>query len=146
MERCDYRDMLESAGVEYTPNRLAVMKIVGNSAHPVSAQEIIQILSGARTMNKVTVYRVLDLLVEKGLIERISSADRSFRYGAGRRASRKPHPHFFCTQCGHMECLDPAGLKLDWQALEESFPGAVDKVEIRVDGTCRNCLDREKDR
>ena len=79
--QCDYVYLIEQSGLGQTPNRLRVLEIIGNSPHPISAQEIIAALNQSRDVNRVTVYRILDLLVGNKLIERISSGDRSFRFG-----------------------------------------------------------------
>jgi Fur family ferric uptake transcriptional regulator len=138
--RCDYPRLLESKGVTATPNRMSLMEIVGDSAAPMSPQEIHEALKGTRRVNRVTVYRILDLLVENGLLERLSSGDRSFRYGLAPNANHRPHPHFFCRQCGAMECLASDSLRLDTRIFERRYPGAVEKVEVRVDGICKNCV------
>ena len=138
--RCDYPQLFRSKGVTATPNRLSLMEIVGDNAAPMSPQEIHGALNRKRRVNRVTVYRILDLLVENGLLERLSSGDRSFRYGLAPNANHRPHPHFFCRRCGAMECLDSDSLALDTRTLERRYPGAIEKVEVRVDGVCRNCV------
>jgi hypothetical protein len=39
-----------------------------------------------------------------------------------------------------VDCLNPGSLNLDTTSLWETFPGQIDKVEIRVDGICKNCI------
>jgi Fur family ferric uptake transcriptional regulator len=91
-------------------------------------------------VNRVTVYRILDILVEKELLERISGGGRAFRYGMAPNANHQPHPHFYCRHCGNMECLNPESIHVDTDALQRTFPGLIQKVEIRVDGLCKSCL------
>jgi Fur family ferric uptake transcriptional regulator len=88
----------------------------------------------------VTVYRILDLLVDHGLVERISSGGRAFCYGMAPNEHHRPHPHFYCKRCGRMECLSPESLRIDVSVLLQTFPGRIDKVEVRVDGICKDCL------
>ena len=138
-DQCDYFGLLENSGLSHTPNRLRVLEIIGDSPHPLSAQEIIDILNQTRCVNRVTVYRILDLCVEKRIVERISTGDRSFRYGLGPNINHQPHSHFFCTECGEMECLNPDIVNLDAESLERSFLGLIQRVEIRFDGICEDC-------
>ena len=79
--RCDYEGLLKHSGLGHTVNRLRVLEIIGNRSHPPSAQEIFDELNKSHEVNRVTVYRILELFVEKRLVERISAGDRSFRYG-----------------------------------------------------------------
>jgi Fur family ferric uptake transcriptional regulator len=51
-----------------------------------------------------------------------------------------PHPHFYCKRCGQMDCLRPDSLNVDSATLWKTFPGRIDKVEVRVDGICKNCM------
>lgn len=140
----DFLNLLEDVGIDVTPNRLTILSTIGSVRAPLSAQEIMDRIPAQRLMNRVTVYRILDLFVEKRLLERISTGDRSFRYGINPLAARPPHPHFFCTQCRRMKCLDDQTLSVDLHALRESFPGAVEKIEIRLDGICPDCLGRKE--
>ena len=142
--RCDYEDLLESRGLEKTTNRLRVLEIVGNSSYPLSAHEIYKTLSRTHDINRVTVYRILDLLVEKKLAERLSADDRSFRYGLAPNENHSPHPHFYCIHCRNMECLSPESMELNLYDLERTFPGLIQKTEIRFDGICKNCLKNQK--
>ena len=141
-QRCNYTELLEGSHLPSTPNRLTILEIIGNSSFPLSPQEIYKKVRSSHPMNRVTLYRILDLLVRNELLEKISSGDRSFRYGMAPSANHPEHPHFFCNQCGNMECLDPEALRLDIEALRKTFPVLIQKVEIRLDGICKNCMGR----
>lgn len=138
--RCDYDDLLKSAALEPTPNRRRVLEVVGNSRFPLSAADIYQTLEPRHAINRVTVYRILDLLVARGLVDRLSTGGRAFYYGLAPNKFHRPHPHFYCLKCGQMNCLNPESLPVDANPLWRTFPGRIDKVEIRVDGVCQNCM------
>ncbi|MDM8524480.1 transcriptional repressor [Desulfococcaceae bacterium HSG8] len=142
--QCNYSALFRRCGLDNTPNRISVMEIVGNSTYPLSVQEVFDILKRTKHVNRVTVYRVLDILVKKGLLERISGGDRAFRYGIAPNDNHRRHPHFYCKQCGNMECLNPESISVDMEALERTFSGLIEKAEVRIDGVCRNCLRAEK--
>ncbi|MGD8705839.1 MAG: transcriptional repressor [Syntrophobacterales bacterium] len=137
--RCDYEGLLKHSGLGHTVNRLRVLEIIGNRSHPPSAQEIIDELNKSHEVNRVTVYRILELLVEKRLVERISAGDRSFRYGLAPNANHQPHSHFYCLECREMKCLSPDQINLDTQPLTRSFLGLIERVEVRFDGICEGC-------
>ena len=141
---CDYDRMLEHGGVGLTPNRLAVFETIGNSQRPLTADEIIREVEQRIKVNRVTVYRILDLLVENKLVERLSAGDRSFRYGLAPSSKHARHPHFFCTQCGRMECLSPDAIHLNLNTLDGELNGSVETIQIRLDGTCKKCLQNMK--
>lgn len=140
--QCDYVDLLESSGLNPVSNRVRVIEIIGDSSSPLSAQEILAIFRRTQDINRVTLYRILDLLVKYGLLERMSAGDRSFRYGLAETPNHPRHPHFYCTRCGRMECLEPRNLDLDMAALAESLSSEIQRVEVRLDGICKDCLNR----
>lgn len=142
--RCDYPGLLGLSNLAVTPGRMIVLRIIGSSASPLTHQEIYRTANRTHPMNRVTVYRILDVLVERGLVERLSSGDRSFRYGLAPNANHPRHAHFYCRNCGDMECLDPGIVKLDLQPVEKVLPVVIQKVEIRLDGICRNCLKKRE--
>ena len=138
--QCDYGALLTAAGLEATANRLRVLEVIGNNSYPLSAGDIYRTLKRRGTINRVTVYRILDQLVDHDLIERLSTGGRSFYYGLAPNAYHRPHPHFYCKNCGQMDCLNPESLTINVNPLSQTFPGQIDKVEIRVDGICKNCM------
>ncbi|MBW2590394.1 MAG: transcriptional repressor [Deltaproteobacteria bacterium] len=142
--KCNYAHLLENSGLGSTPNRLKVLEVIGNNNYPLNAGEVIDILSRSTDINRVTVYRILDLLVEKKLIDRISGGGRSFHYGLAPNEHHQPHPHFYCRECGRMECLNPESLHLDIKPLNRTFPGLIDNVQVCLDGICKNCLKNEE--
>lgn len=140
----DFKSLLESCNLGGTPHRIRVMEVVANSTAPLTAQEIYDTISRTTNANRVTVYRILDLLVEKRLLERISGRDRTFRYGLSEKSGEKNHPHFYCTLCGNMECLRPDSVAMDVESFRRTFPGTVENVEVRIDGVCKSCLKRNR--
>ena len=146
-EHCDYAKLLEASEIPSTPHRLRVLQLIGNSPAPLGYKEIYKALQEDRhPINRVTLYRILDLLVEKRLVERIGSGARVPCYGPAPNAHHPPHPHFYCSVCGSMKCLDPRSLPVDVGAIQDAYPVQIQKIEIRLDGICGNCLNRDATR
>jgi Fur family transcriptional regulator, ferric uptake regulator len=141
---CDYSGLLEESGLGHTANRYRVLEAIGNSGRPLSAQHIFETLNRSENINRVTVYRILDLLVEKGLVDRISGGGRSFVYGLAPNENHPAHPHFYCKTCGRLECLNPQSLSVDIQSMRRTFPGLIENIAVRVDGVCKKCLKKGK--
>jgi Fur family ferric uptake transcriptional regulator len=138
--QCNYPQLLKAAGMQATANRLRVLEVVGNNSFPLSAGDIYKTLERSRAINRVTVYRILERLVDQGVVERLSTGGRAAYYGLAPNTYHQPHPHFYCKHCGQMDCLNPESLNVETEALWKTFPGRIDKVEVRVDGVCKNCL------
>ncbi|MCP4690479.1 MAG: transcriptional repressor [Desulfobacterales bacterium] len=137
---CNYEELLISAKLEATPNRLRVLEVVGNNNFPLSAGDIFETLERGGSINRVTIYRILDLLVAHGVVERLSTGGRAAYFGLAPNDFHTSHPHFYCKSCGRMDCLSPESLIVETGSLSKTFPGRIDKVEVRVDGVCKNCL------
>ena len=138
--QCNYEKMLASVELRVTENRLRVLEVVGNNSFPLSADDIFKTLERSCSINRVTVYRILDLLVDHQIVERLSTGGRAAYYGMAPNDYHLPHPHFYCKSCGQMDCLNPDSLNVDTDTLWKTFPGRIDKVEVRVDGVCKNCV------
>lgn len=131
--------MLARAGIEPTALRLCVARVLVLEGQALPAADILARVRAVQPANKVTVYRILDLFVEKGLARRHSSGDRAFRYCPGPGFSRQAHCHAFCVRCGRMECLQTADGMVDVAALARSLDMDVAGVEVRIDGVCAAC-------
>ncbi len=138
----DLKSTLEKAQVTFTPHRLRVLQTIWDSPFPLSHRDIAQQLKETNPIDRVTLYRTLELLVGSRLIERITSIDRSFRYA---RADKAPHdhPHFYCSGCGVLECLDADLFNLNLESIQERLPVTVRRVHVRIDGLCRKCRERK---
>lgn len=142
-QRCNYEEMLAASGLEPLPNRMRVLEVIGENACPLSAQEIFATLRRTGGIDRVTVYRILELLVRKGLLEHLSGGGRSRLYGMAPNPNHPAHPHFSCRRCGALQCLQPGSLTVDTSGIDRTFTGRVQSVSVRVEGICRTCLKKE---
>lgn len=90
--------------------------------------------------DRVTVYRTLQVFVDKGIIHTIPTADNSIRYALCKDECSEGHHHdhhihFICTKCDTTYCLD------DVVTPEIKLPKGytADHVEMVVEGICKNC-------
>jgi len=133
------REHLRRNGQDPTLNRILVLCALAESDHPLTARQVHERVLAEHKLNKVTVYRILDLFADTGVANRISSGDRSFLYCARPGRWRQGHIHFHCTSCGQVQCLDKEGLPFDANALADALPMDVENIELRLDGICLKC-------
>ncbi|SKA96470.1 Fur family transcriptional regulator, ferric uptake regulator [Paucidesulfovibrio gracilis DSM 16080] len=125
---------LRQAGVDPTARRVMVYEAVARAEGAVSAPDLLGTLCAH--MNKVTLYRILDLLVEHGVVARHTGPERTAHYCLGRG-----HGHFHCTHCGRCICLRLEDAHLERLVGPElTGLGRVEDVELRVEGICSDCL------
>lgn len=143
---CNYTNLIKEKGIEPISNRVRVLELIGSNPTPMAAQDILTAFRRSEEINRVTIYRILDLLVEKGLVQRLSSGGRGLIYGLSPNENHPPHPHFRCKSCGVLQCMQPDTITLNILEIQRSFAGEISNVEIRIDGTCGNCLKAAKKR
>ena len=139
-EHCNYAEMLKGHGLYPTPLRKVVLRSIGEVSRPLAAVEIKAAVQHEMSINKVTLYRILDLLVDRGLVKRLSAGDRGFRYGMGETRHHPDHPHFLCSRCGLMECLEPDMLPADIKKFQTKGKRIIKHVDVRFEGVCEKCL------
>jgi Fur family ferric uptake transcriptional regulator len=131
----DAQELLRLCAVPATENRLLVLRALSGAAQPQTPLELLAQLSDR--MNRVTLYRILELLVERGVVARHNAGERSFRYCLGRGVAG--HSHFHCTRCGVTQCLDSKLLEPGLSRILSGLPMRVDMAEITLGGVCEGC-------
>ncbi|KAF7597894.1 MAG: hypothetical protein CGU29_16290 [Candidatus Dactylopiibacterium carminicum] len=126
---------IHTLGARATPARIAVLDLLLLADHALSHHEVETALA-AHGFDRVTLYRVLDWLVETGLAHRITENDRVFRFNASHMERNHPaHAHFRCEGCGRVFCLDSAPVATP--SLPPGFIGH--QADLRISGKCSDC-------
>ncbi len=132
-------ETLRLAGIARTPQRMAVLKILQDSNQPLSIGLIREKLETQTNINKVTVYRIVSLFKQKGIIRDVSASGGSVYFEMA--TSEHPvHPHFSCNQCGMLSCLTPLTFSHALQLAGSRDDYRVDHIEIHISGLCNGCL------
>lgn len=133
------RALLRTADGRVTPARLVVLEILLDSTTALSHHEIEgDIERRGLDVDRVTLYRVLDWLVERGLAHRIAAEDRVWRFNAADRLHAGKHAHFHCSRCGQIVCLDGPDSTATF-ALPKGYQ--PERTEITIHGRCPRCTD-----
>ena len=135
----DVETFLRSSGLRKTPVRVGVVEVLTKAARPMSVP---QILGKLKSVDSVTVYRTLGTFVEKGIVHRIRSEDRSWLYaiGSAHKTHEHKHPHFVCEECGKVECLEQSVIPQDFvKSLGVERDYSVSYPEVVLHGTCPSC-------
>lgn len=119
---------------QMTPQMSRVLEILKTERVHLNAEEILQQVDVSRP----TVYRALDRLMQEGFVRRLSlEGDRSvYEY------VREVHTHFVCRNCGKIYDL-PFSKDIGTELIGGSGH-QMEKTDVTVYGTCRNCLKDNK--
>jgi Fur family ferric uptake transcriptional regulator len=125
---------IRRTGARATPARIRVLQLLRSAPTALTHNEIEQAL-GAPTIDRVTLYRVLDWLVDSGLAHKNSDAHRVFRFSAAAAGEHTTHIHFRCEHCGRVFCLDAAP-----PAAPLLPPGfELSRLDFDLRGHCADC-------
>ncbi|MDM4015512.1 Fur family transcriptional regulator [Roseiconus lacunae] len=131
------RNDIRAAGLRATPARMATLRLLREATTPMTHADVAQELDDVG-VDKATAFRNLNDMTEAGLLRRTELGDHVYRFEEIRpgEVGKDSHPHFLCTVCGAVSCLD--NVKLTAGSLRESDKvGEV--VEILLRGRCNKC-------
>lgn len=128
--------------LKYSRHREAILKfLAGRYDHP-TAEVIYQSLKEEfPKISLGTVYRNLTLLTEMGEIQRIPCGDTSEHFDG----VTLQHPHFVCRKCHSVSDLQIDDLSFLNTLAEGKTDGRVETHQLIFYGSCKSCLNAEKD-
>ncbi len=93
-------EKLREKGLKVTPQRMAIYNAVAQlKNHPTAEHVLDKIKADFPSISVATVYKVLNILVEKGLLSRVKSEKDVMRYDA----MQDHHHHMYCTETDRIE-------------------------------------------
>lgn len=132
-------NLLRGKKLKVTRARIAIVQALIHAKAPLSIEEIKKEVG--RSANAVTVYRVLEQLVESGLVYQTDfrSGKAYFEY------QEVAHHHIVCTQCGAREEVGTC-LEIDpTLALKRSKKfHSIESHALEFFGTCKECKKEKK--
>lgn len=132
-----FKELLRSRSLKATSHRLNLLiKLQAyNSAMPYSA-----IQEAMKSMDRVTLYRTLESLKEKGIIHKaFQGSNESYYAICGKECNNHDHHHhdhvhFKCVKCESVTCEVPS------KKVEISIPNIdIHKVSVHLEGVCNLC-------
>lgn len=137
MSNNDVEDILTRKEVKPTSNRILVMRELIKASHPVSLADL-EVLLGF-SMDKASIFRVLELFSEKDIIHVIEDGSRSLKYelchSGTHHTIADQHVHFYCERCKETYCFEDVNVPL--VNIPEGFsPHAINYM---IKGICPKC-------
>lgn len=137
MSNNDVEDILTRKEVKPTSNRILVMRELIKASHPVSLADLE--ISLGFSMDKASIFRVLELFSEKDIIHVIEDGSRSLKYelchSGTHHTIADQHVHFYCERCKETYCFEDVSVPL--VNIPEGFsPRAINYM---IKGICPKC-------
>jgi Fur family transcriptional regulator, peroxide stress response regulator len=134
MDIGEIRDKLLGKGMKVTPQRMAILEAISTlNNHPTAENIIDYIRKNNPNIATATVYKVLDALIENGLINKVKTEKDIMRYDA----HLEKHHHLYSTDSDRIE--DYADDELS-EILEKHFekkgiPGfKIEDIKLQIIG------------
>ena len=131
--------VLSRAGLKRGGARERVIELLATEPCALSAVEIEdELRSSGRPTGRASVYRVLELLVEHGLVERVEVGDGQARFERS-HPDGEHHHHLVCDRCGRLVAFDDPGLERAIDRLSQRLGVRVESHDVLLRGACQRC-------
>jgi Fur family ferric uptake transcriptional regulator len=131
--------VLSQAGLKRGGARERVIELLATKPCALSAVAIEdELRASGRSTGRASVYRVLDLLVEHGLVERLEVGDGQARFERS-HPDGEHHHHLVCDRCGRLVAFDDPGLERAIDRLSDRLGVRIDSHDVLLRGACQRC-------
>lgn len=130
---------LNEAALRATPARLALMQLLETTKTPLDVQSMIAFLEKQHiNTDPATVFRIMNMFTEKGLVKQIQLHEGKFRY----ELTNKPaHHHLVCVRCGSIEDVSSCNIAALEKEIEKKKQFKVISHSLEFFGICNHCQD-----
>lgn len=132
------KEILRKRDLKATSTRLDVLATISNYNSAIPYSEIQKSLID---FDRVTLYRTINILVDKGIIHKATTiGEEAYFAMCGTSCDSEDHQHdhihFTCKICSKVSCLHLS------DKIMVSVPGhQIEQLNIEASGTCDACLD-----
>lgn len=122
--------------IKKTPARMGILEFLSGSESPVDVSQISLFLKEKKlNTNKVTVYRIIDVLYKNGFIDRLEFGEGKFRY----EIKKADHHHFICEKCGDISDISDCNIEVLEHHIAQKKGLLVKRHSLEFFGLCKNC-------
>ncbi|RZK44136.1 MAG: transcriptional repressor [Pedobacter sp.] len=137
MADIDAIEILKRNKLKHTKQRVRVLEDINANSSAISQPTLEKKLGNE--IDRVTLYRILNTYVEKGILHRIVDVNGTANYAicspkCSAEQHHDEHVHFNCTVCNKVFCLTT---KVPEIKISEGFQ--ADSISLIAYGTCKDC-------
>jgi Fur family transcriptional regulator, peroxide stress response regulator len=136
MEELHIKSYLTKNGVRPLQKRVKIMHyLISNRNHPTVDIIYNDLVQKINSLSKTTVYNVLNLFIQEGLVTALNIENNELRYDA----DTSVHGHFKCKICGAV---------FNFGIRKEEMPDPmlsgfrIDELQYSIKGICSFCKDK----
>lgn len=130
------KQLLQDSGLKSTEARIALLNLFDREKNPLDVFSIVESLrSSGVEMDQATVYRVLDVLTQKGLISKLEFGEGKYRY----EMQKEDHHHLICSSCGKIEDIEDRKMEEFEAEIKKKKGFLVKSHSLEFFGVCKRC-------
>lgn len=137
MNNDNIENILNGRGIKPTANRILVMKELMKASNPVNLADLEVLMEFS--MDKASIFRVLELFAEKDVVHVIEDGSRSLKYelchSGTKHSIADQHAHFYCEHCKETYCIEAASVPMI-DIPNDFIPHSINYV---IKGICPKC-------
>ena len=131
---------LDAGGYRLTAPRRALAELINEYNGHFTAAELEKLARERRLgISRATLFRVLDLLTELSVVERLDLPTGEHAYVPCARAH---HHHVICSRCGRATEVEDAGVAEAVAEIARRSGYRIDSHRLELFGLCRHCQAR----
>ena len=136
--------IFEENEIKKTLARTSILDILRKVKKPIDVGEIIERLKSMKIkVDRVTVFRNINLLVKKRLIDKVEFNEGKYRYEI---ASLPHHHHLVCTDCGNIDDIESESLHSEIdkisKTVNKNFNFKIEEHKVEFFGKCKTCKNK----
>lgn len=133
--------ILRNQGCRITPVVTSVVNYLFKTGVVRTAQQLRDDVSDllGYQVNLATMYRVLERLLQCGIVCSMHKADGLMRYYLCRNPQHGEHHHFICSSCMRVQEVPVCFSESFSRYVEENLHATVDRHFIQLEGLCASC-------
>ncbi|NDY42463.1 transcriptional repressor [Dissulfurirhabdus thermomarina] len=140
-----FRDFIRRKGLRYTPERERIIREIFATHDHFDVETLyLGMRRKGHRVSKASIYRLLPLLIEAGLVQEVFFEDGHMHYE--HIYGHDHHCHLRCTQCRRIEEFTDPALEDVERRLAERFGYRVQGHKLEVLGLCPACRERQRRR
>lgn len=132
----DAKQLITEAKLKPTKARIAVLATIAQAGSALSHSEILAHLDHQKEFDRVTIYRVLDWLIEHQLIHKVVSENRAWKFQFSQHITTHQHAHLECSTCKKVICIHEIEPHFSKPILSKY---QVESIDIHLKGVCPDC-------
>jgi Fe2+ or Zn2+ uptake regulation protein len=137
--KCEYNaeEKLTDCGFRVTEKRVKLLELLAKAERPLSLEEIQKKVG--KIMDRTTLYRALESLLEKKIIKTVDFGDKDDRYELN--DENRHHHHIICQQCKKIEEIEDCAVEdslLNFAKKSKQF-SSIDNHSLEFFGICKDC-------